>query len=346
MSQTYQELKAQYSALMKTFKLVEEQKNRLEAFYSSHKPRTITFIGCGSSFYISESFEMMARVKMGVPAAAIPAGDLMLHFEQYREMLKDTLIVAVSRSGSTSEIINAIESVKSIMDVPVLAVTCLENSSLEKVSDICIVLPWAFDESVCQTRTVSCLYSTVLHIIAIWSGKDEIIKNIEMTVQAGDAYLERYEEKLMGVAKQEWSNVVVVADGEIYGIAKEGSLAFQEISQMPSNCYHLLDTRHGPIVMIGKDTLVIAAITENNVNCQIDFIKDIVKKGAKVIVYSNTKIEDIPGVLLQVSSEIKVDYAVRGIPFVNICQLVSYYKAIGRGVNPDKPTGLDAWIKL
>lgn len=346
MSQTYQELKAQYIALKQTFELLEKQKNPLKDFFVSCKPRSITFIGCGSSFYISQSFEMMARVKMGIPAAAIPAGDLMLHYEQYREMLKDTLIVVVSRSGSTSEIVNAIENVKSIMDVPVLAVTCMENSSLEKVSDLCIVLPWAFDESVCQTRTVSSLYSAVLHIIALWSGKDEIIKDIDMTVRAGDAFLKKYEKEFMGVAKHVWSNIVVIADGEIHGIAKEGSLAFQEISQMPSNCYHVLDTRHGPIVMIGEDTLVIAAVTENNIRSQIDLIKDIVKKGAKVIVYSNTGIEDIDGVLLQVSSDARVDYAVRGIPFINICQMVSYYKAIGRNVNPDKPTGLDAWIKL
>lgn len=346
MSLTYHETKTQYSALRETFKLLEEQKEALNKFFGGCKPKSITFIGCGSSFYISQSFETMARVKLGIPSASLPAGDLMLHYEEYREALKDTLLVAVSRSGSTSEIVNAITNVKSIVNVPVLSVTCIENSQLEKLSDFCLVLPWAFDESVCQTRTVSNLYATVLHIIAGWAGKDKVIGDIDRAVGAGSAFLERYEEKFKAVAELAWENVVVVADGEIHGLAKEGALAFQEISQIPSNCYHLLDARHGPIVMIGADTLVIAAVTENNTACQIDFIKEIIKKGAKVIVYSDAKIAAIDGAVLQACSELQADYAVRGLPFINICQMVSYYKAIKRQVNPDKPSGLDAWIKL
>ena len=41
-----------------------------------------------------------------------------------------------------------------------------------------------------------------------------------------------------------------------------------------------------------------------------------------------------------------VDYTVRGIYFIILNQLLSYYKAIKRGINPDQPEGLDAWINL
>ena len=39
-------------------------------------------------------------------------------------------------------------------------------------------------------------------------------------------------------------------------------------------------------------------------------------------------------------------YGVTGIPFIYIPQSVSFFKAMERGINPDVPDGLDAWIEL
>jgi glucosamine 6-phosphate synthetase-like amidotransferase/phosphosugar isomerase protein len=42
----------------------------------------------------------------------------------------------------------------------------------------------------------------------------------------------------------------------------------------------------------------------------------------------------------------EISHIAKGLPFILICQLLSYHKAIYRGTNPDAPTGLDAWISL
>ena len=38
--------------------------------------------------------------------------------------------------------------------------------------------------------------------------------------------------------------------------------------------------------------------------------------------------------------------ATAGIPALNMIQLISYYKALETGFDPDHPEGLDAYIKL
>jgi glucosamine--fructose-6-phosphate aminotransferase (isomerizing) len=346
MSLTYNETKDQYNSLSQTYEYLESQKSGLKHFWENKQPKSITFIGSGSSYYIAQSLEMIAKVKMGIPASSIPAGDLMLHFQTYRHFMDNTLIIAVSRSGSTTEIINAINHVKTIMEVPVISVTCVRDSELSKISDVTLEIPWAFDESVCQTRTVSNLYAAGLQLIAYWGGNDKTISDMEVILKQGNNYMKNYEEKLKEIAEMDWNNAVVLADGELQGIAMVGALAFKEIAQVPSNYYHVLDSRHGPMVMIGQDTLVIACLTSNEYYYQASLIRDIIKKGAKVVVYTDTHVEDIEGIKLHVFFGVSLDHAVRGIPFINISQIIAYYKAKQKGVNPDSPDGLDAWIKL
>ncbi len=346
MSLTYKETMNQYEALKRTFEYIYSQKVSLRQFIETHKPKSITFVGSGSSYYISQSFEMMAKLRMGIAASSIPAGDLMLHYRKYTKMLENTLLVVVSRSGSTSEIINSIKYIKSELNVPVLSVSCVAGSELSKLSDISIEIPWAFDESVCQTRTVSNMYAAITQVIGYWSDDNTVINDLSTVIEAGDTFLSKNEAGLKSVACMEWKKTVLLADGELQGIATEGSLAFKEISQIPSNCYHLLDSRHGPMVMIDEDTLVIACLTRSDINTQIALVKDIVCKGAKVVVYTDEPIPSIEGVTLHVTSGLSLEHAVQGIPFINLSQLIAYYKAVETGSNPDQPNGLSAWIKL
>lgn len=346
MSLTYKETMDQYKALKRTFEYISGQKHGLCEFINAHEPKSITFVGSGSSYFISQSFEMMAKTKMGIAASSLPAGDLMLHYRKYTKLLENTLLVVVSRSGSTSEVINSIKYIKSELNIPVLSLTCVSGSELSKLSDISLEIPWAFDESVCQTRTVTNMYAAITQLIGYWSDDNTVIKDLNTVIESGEAFLSKYEDEFKSVANMEWTKVVVMADGELQGIATEGALAFKEISQLHSNYYHLLDSRHGPMVMINKDTLVIACLTNSDIDSQIALVKDVLCKGAKVVVYTDEAISNIEGVTLHVSSGMQLDNAAQGIPFINVSQLISYYKAVQTGSNPDQPDGLTAWIKL
>lgn len=346
MSLTYQECMSQYSSLRKTYNCIAEQEKELKAFFKANSPKSLTFTGSGSGYYLAQSFDMIAKAKIGPCSTSIPAGDLMLHYERYSRFLEGTMLIAASRSGSTSEVINSVRQLKASGNVPVLSIACVENSELSKISDYTVCIPWAFDESVCQTKTVSSLYAAMVHIIGILSGDADVVKGLEKVIDSGDEYMAKYERDLRNVAELDWDNVTVLADGELQGIASEGALAFKEIAQTPSNYYHLLDSRHGPMVMVGKKTLVIACLTSEDYSKQKALVYDVVKKGAKVVVYTDAQVEKIDGVELHVSSGYEMEHVLRGIPFIFIPQIIAYYKAVKSGVDPDQPDGLSPWIKL
>lgn len=346
MSYTYSELKSQYDALRKTFDYITARKDELLDFYQKQASQSLTYIGCGSSYYLCQSAEFSAKIRLGKPTSAMASGDLMLNYKSYLKALENSLIIAPTRSGSTSEVLMAIENVKSILTVPVIAITCVENSEIAKIADFTFEIPWAFDESVCQTRTVTNLYAANLLIVGYLSGAGKLIHDIDTAINIGNSYIEAYEGKLKEIAEDDWRQVVILADGEMQGIATEGALAFTEIARVPGQYYHLLDVRHGPVVLIDNHTLVIICLTTEGYEYQAALVKELINKGAIVITYSDTLKGTIPGVRLSVFSGVKLDTAVCGIPFVFIAQVLAYYKAIQKGVNPDQPDGLNAWIKL
>lgn len=347
MNLTYQEVKKQYLALHQTFNYMLEQRSAIQYLREQVQPDSITFVGCGSSYCLSESAAFSTMLYTHKPALALAGGDLMLNAERYAPLLKNTLLVAPSRSGSTSEIIEAIQRVREQQTLPVLSLSCVAESPLSTYADLSLELPWAFDHSVCQTRTVTNLYVANVLINAFWSENEELIRDIQSAIQLGEGYMEKVEASIREVADFAWKRVILLADGELHGLATEGAIAITEIAQAEAHAFHLLDVRHGPMVTIDQDTLVIAALTGEGTDYQHNLIQDIHARGARIIGLADQP-NRIPEawVDLGITLEHQLHPAAQGIPFIFIPQIVALASAERQGINPDQPDGLEAWVKL
>ncbi|MGD1816136.1 MAG: SIS domain-containing protein [Pleomorphochaeta sp.] len=349
MSITLREINLQYEALIKTYKYLESKKQEIKNFYSQYQDLAINFVGCGSSFNLCQSGEFLIQSKLQKRSLALAGGDLMLNIDNYKTIIEKSLTIIPSRSGSTSEILFAAKKIKDLnSNLPIISIVCKEDSEISQYSDLTLEIPWAFDESVCQTRSVTNLYTVILMLIAYFSNDSEKLNQIKTTIDNGNDFLDQLTPQLKDVATLDWDNVVVLADGELQGLATEGSLAFAEISRTKSSYYHLLDVRHGPVVLINEKTLVILCIADYNQKYINDLIKDLINRKANIVIYSqeNIDIDDSNEKIIQINSKNKVSNDVLGISFINIPQLLSYYKAKNQNINPDQPEGLDAWIKL
>ena len=347
-NKTYPEIRNQYQAIAKTHDYILQHEAALKDFYARGGFKRLVAIGSGSSYDLSMAVACSANLLLSIPAVPIPAGDLMLRTETYAPVLRDALVLVLSRSGSTDEIVNTINLLAAMScNVKVLSIVCVEDSRVSKISDYVLEMPWAFDESVCQTRSVSTMYAAAQLVLSIFSDNSEIKKDILTIAEAGDDYFEKTEPLLREIAHENWKKVYVLADGEVSGVAEEAALAFNEICYIPSTCKHLLDLRHGPIVLVDGETLVIAHVNTDGFDYQKALIGDVVNKGAKVIVYSDMPLpEQLEGVRAQIVFGKPLTGSTVAIPMLLIAQLLSYHSAVSRGINPDQPQGLDAWIAL
>jgi len=342
MALTYKEMHNTFDALKKTASYIESKWTEIEAFFRS-KDRFI-YVGCGSSYSNAKSFAMICAMGAGKSVMALAAGDILLHTERYLKCLDGAAIVFISRSGRTSELIMALDALREQgCDVAVASLVCADDTPLGEKSDLVLSTPWAFDESVCQTRCVTNAYFMAAYIGAKIVGDTDVLKDLSLIIEEGPAYLERAESLAKELATEPWTHTVVLADAELEGIAEEGSLVFKEVCQLPSSYHHLLDVRHGPMVLIGKETLVIVALGKSN-ELELSLLKDLKAKGATMIAFSDLPI-NLEGIR-NPSFGKPLSHVAKGIPFIVLNQMIAYYKSKETGADPDKPTGLDPWISL
>lgn len=343
MGLTYNEIMEQYDSLKKTAAYIDSKWTQTSPYLQKHA-RKLAIIGCGSSYSLAKSMATMAHMHVGVPTVALASGDLLVHAERYVDMLDGALVLAISRSGSTSEILLAVNRLKELgCRFTLLAITCVENSKLSALSAFALEMPWAFDNSVCQTRTVTCLYYAFAYLMARHLSDEALLTDLKAVVDNGPAFAHQVESRLTELAAMPWTHGVVLGDAELGGLAEEGALAFKEICQLPSNYYHMLDSRHGPMVLFKEDTLILAALGAGT-KYETDFLAEMTKKGSLLVVFSD-ETREIEGAHV-LSYGRKLSHIARGIPFILLCQLITYYKSFHSGSDPDAPTGLDAWISL
>lgn len=348
MYRTQQEIKDQFQALDKTLNYINEKEAYLMPFYRNAK-KVIVF-GCGSSYMLAKSAAFQLEQMAGIPAVAIAAGDYLVNKASYKKMIQGSSLISISRSGSTSEIIRAVRLAKDNGAADCLSVCARENAEIAAFSEYHLDLPWCYDTSVCQTRTVTNLYAALLMSVAVFCNDQELTGYLMQVPGAAEAYQIRFDSVFEEIAGWNWKRGVVLADAGMAGIAEEGALAFKEICQCNSNYYHLLDSRHGPMVMIGPETLVLALVTDQAPGLQYDLLRDIRKKGAPCV-YFDTNVRE-PEMFAKEETMIRIQLPCGKRPEAAVLfmmygiQSITCARAVNSGINPDEPNGLDAWIEL
>ena len=177
MSYTYSEIKTQYGAIEKRWTGFWSRNHRYWKLWNSQRQKGFFFIGCGSSYEISVSGTIYGQ-PWRTTCVCARRGRSDAAFGGLQKVIGDSLVVVVTRSDETHEILNAVKILRESYGRKVLSVIAREDSALQKMSDMSVLIPWAYDESVCQTRTVSNLYITSVLICAALTGNEQIFSGV------------------------------------------------------------------------------------------------------------------------------------------------------------------------
>lgn len=332
-------------ALEKTCRYFDERAEEYKSFFARNSQKKFTFLGCGSSYMLAKSAATVFGALPGTAASAIPAGDYLIDSGFWRETLKDSIVVTLSRSGRTSEMVRAVQQIRETLGCPVISISAEDQNDIMPLSQLDITLDWCYDESVCQTRTVTNFYAAVLLLAALYAGNAGLAAAVRAACAQNAAFQAENRPVLEQIAAMAWDNVVVLTDGPLCGIAEEGALAFTEICMLCGRYFHVLDYRHGPIVISDENTLTLMALRPGEEALQKTMVSDVRAHGGPVVTVSREA-----GNPYGATAHIQIagidDFAAWGIPFIYLAQMLSLLKAIAQGGNPDAPKGLDAYITL
>ena len=104
---TYREIKSQTEAWAQALELAKAVPLPDAAQYEQ-----VIFTGCGSTYYLSLVAATLYQELTGRAARAVPASELLLNSQIVVQNNVSQLLVAISRSGTTTETVRAVEKFK------------------------------------------------------------------------------------------------------------------------------------------------------------------------------------------------------------------------------------------
>jgi fructoselysine-6-P-deglycase FrlB-like protein len=346
MYHSYSEIFHQDESLGKTLNLLLLKEKEILALFEKSKPEEIVFIACGSSYWSSLSAAMTLTEKTGIRCSAVKSGDIVLNPEYYQKIYKKPLVIAPSRSGSTSETLLAIDLFKKWYASPVLSFVGFANAPILAVSDLAIELNWINEISICQTKAFSNLYLAEILVGAILGKDKELVSHLVNFIENFGSFSQTVDREIQQLVRDlpGYKSLVVIANGKQYGVAIEGAYINVEMAQFPSHYYGTLELRHGPIVMIDEGYLTFIFCKDKATPYEIQLIAEIQKAGGKTaVIASEVAVTNSDFSFIYGSETAPEVVALFG---VFLLQGLAHFKAIQLGLNPDQPKDLVQWIKI
>ena len=194
----------------------------------------VLVLGCGTSAFVAESLAWLRESGgFGITDAA--------YASEPRRWRDYDRVVALTRSGTTSEVLEALRRVPA--GVRKIAVTGVQDAPVHELVDEALVLDFADERSVVQTR-----FPTTLLLLARAALGEEVS---QLPAQA-EAILAAP----LPLDVSRLDHFVYLGSGWTHGLAQEAALKIREAAQAWSESYPLLDYRHGPIAVAHPGSLV------------------------------------------------------------------------------------------
>jgi len=329
---TYNEIKSQTQAWTQAIEVASAVTLPNAADYDQ-----VVFTGCGSTYYLSLAGAALYQELTGRMARAVPGGELLLN-PQIALTDQKTLLVAVSRSGTTTETVKAVEKFKAEKRGVVVVVSNYDEV-LSRLADVNIIIDRGQEESVAQTRSFASMFVAVSAFCAKIAGRNDLLSAMSGLPAVGENLLAKYET----MAKETGENLsfdrfYFLGSGLRYGLACEVNLKMKEMTLTHSEPFHFLEFRHGPMSMVTDTTVLLGLISEKNFHHESTVLKEMQAKGAKIVALGESGTD--------VVFESGIPESVRGVMCLPVLQLMAFYRSLAKGLNPDRPHNLSAVIKL
>jgi glutamine---fructose-6-phosphate transaminase (isomerizing) len=336
---TGEDILTQTEAWEDAIHILYQHEEAIRKFSQADDVEEVIFTGCGSTYYLSLAAAALFRELTGRPARGLPASELWLSPTNHYVAGKKTLLIAVSRSGETSETLQAIEVFRREKHGSIITVACNPGSPMTKLGDLNLVFPSAMEISVAQTKAFSTLFLVTTGICGIWLGDGGWFEQARELPAVG----KRIIDTTRGLAadyggETGFDRIYFLGSGSRFGLACELSLKMKEMALTHSEAFHFMEFRHGPKAMVNQNTLVVGLVSERNAKSEQAVLNDVAQLGGKTLRMGEQEAD------IEFHSNIKEVY--RNTLYLPFGQMLAYERSIAKGLNPDNPVNLEAVVKL
>jgi len=343
---TWQEIFSQPKVWKATLETSAADRAALEGFLDQSGFDHVLVVGCGSTHYLAQSAAATIAHRAGIPAHALPASELWLFPAAFA--LDRTLLLAVSRSGTTTETLWALDRFRELGGGPVLAVTCYPESPLAQRADFVLVAPDAQEHSVAQTRSFTSMLLLIQALAATLAEDEGMLERLLRLPDALEDLVERVGDLPQRLGEdRDIERLFFLGGGPLYGLASEAMLKTKEMSLSYAEAYYPLEFRHGPMSMVDEHTLVVGFLSDTGLAQEVRVLKDMQRLGGRTLALAEDAAA-LPGWRPDHAVELRsgLDEWERGPLYLPVIQRLAFHRAVAKGLDPDRPHNLTAVVEL
>ena len=308
----------------------------------------IIIIACGSSYHVGMvgkyNLERMLRRSVEVVLAS--------EFRYSDPIVqRGDLVIAISQSGETLDTMAALREAKK-RGARILSIVNVVGSSIARESDD-VLYTWAGPEIAVATTKAYSTQMAVLNMLGLYFGDilgtvdrqtyNEVARDMQRIPEYIEKILESAED-IHDIARKicKSEDVFFIGRHLDYALSLEGSLKLKEISYIHSEAYASGELKHGTISLIEDGTLVIALGTYGPLfDKAMSNVVEVQARGANVLALTTRSHAEEMGRHVPMVMTIP-DIHEMLLPQLGVVplQLLSYYIALERGCDIDKPRNL------
>lgn len=310
--------------------------------------KRVFVVACGTAMHAGivarYAIEKLARVPVTVEVAS--------EFRYMDPIVGEgDLVIVVSQSGETADTKAGLELAKQ-RGAKTLAVVNVKYSAIAREADMFIHTLAGPEIAVASTKAYT-VQIAVLYLIAFRfafaKGRIDEAELKRLTAQvysSSDAIQDIIDnkDKCQFIASKlvNVENLFFIGRGFDYALSLEGSLKLKEITYIHSEAYAAGELKHGTISLIEEGIPVITVATQSDILAKtISNMEEVKARGAVIIALCRKGTQFSKGTI-DMMLEIDTDLDDMLIPLPTVCalQLIAYYTAVLRGIDPDKPRNL------
>lgn len=302
----------------------KEKLHELKAMIESSK--RVVFVAAGTSYHAA-LLGVTFLNKTGKEAHAIIASE----FRNFTLLDKDTLVIAVTQSGETMDVIEALHGIKQ-QGVTIASLVNVPYSTVQRMSNLSINICAGQEICVAATKTFVNQVVALLALAELFGYKNDMER---LTRELEELLVQ--EEKIKEIAQtlKNEKDLYIIGRGFCYPVAREIALKLKEISYIHAEGMMAGELKHGTLALIEQGTPVIALMPAGD-SAIASNVKEVEARGARVIAVSTNRPEHFEAIHIPAEDEASFTLlaAVAG-------QLLTYYIAREKKDKNGNPLPID-----
>ena len=261
-----------------------------------------------------------------------------------------TLVVAISQSGATADVLLAVERARAA-GAPVVALVNTIGSELTRAADAAFYLHAGPEISVCATKTfvsqLGALYLLACHL-GVQCGvlpPDRLARRLADIAHAPLAVARALETEpqVEELARRyhQAGNFLYMGRGLAHPIALEGALKLKEVSYIHAEGFAAGELKHGPIALVAPDIPVVAVALDDELRAKtLNAVAQVRSRNGRVILIASEGDDLDPALTEDIITVPRTSSLIAPIVAVVPLQLFAYHIAVWLGLDVDQPRNL------